>query len=182
MEHIKALLHKHPVEAVLLGGVALIALYYALSGSGSSSANAAATQEGQLQNAYFQAESIQAQSNAAVQVAGITTSAQTAQTQIAANASTANATTYANEDVAINASNNQAAVSALPYAEESDLISALSGVASQTSTTTSQGSSSGFFGIGGGSSSSTTTAPTQAAQSAGEYLDSLENGLFAVNG
>lgn len=179
-DRIKTFFHAHPIESVLLGGVAILALYFALRPS--SSTNAAATQEGQLQNAYFQAESIQAQSNAAVQVAGITTSAQTAQTQIAANASTANATTYADEDTAINASNNNTAVAALPFAEESNLIGALSGVASQTSTTTNNNSSSGFFGIGAGNSSSTTVAPTTAANNAGEYLDELVNGSFTANG
>lgn len=179
MGHIKEFFHKHPIESALLAGVAVIALYFALK---PSSGNAAANQEAQLQNAYFQAESIQAQSNAAVQVAGITTSAQTAQTQIAANASTQNATTYANADVAINADNNQSAVAALPYAEESNLINALAGVASQTQTTTSQSSSGGFFGIGAHSGTTTTTAPTQAAQSAGQYLSELTNGLFAHNG
>lgn len=178
MGNIKEFFHKHPVESALLGGVAVIALYFALKPSGNSAAN----QEAALQNAYFQAEGIQAQSNAAVQVAGITTSAQTAQEQIAANASTTNATTYANADVAINASNNQAAVSALPYATETHLIDTLGAVASQTQTTTSSHSSSGFFGIGAGGGTTTTTTPTQAAQSAGEYLSELTNGLFSHNG
>jgi hypothetical protein len=179
VEHIKAFFHNHPIESVLLGGVAIIALYLAFKPASASSAN---NGEAQLQQDYFQAEGIQAQSNAAIQVAGITTSATTAQTQIAANASTANATTYANEDEAINTSNNNTAVAALPYAEESNLIGALSGVASQTSTTTSQGSSGGFLGIGASNSTSTTTAPTQAANSAGEYLDELLNGSFSANG
>ena len=168
---VKTFFHAHPIESALLGGVGLIALYLAFKPSGGGQAS----QEAALQNSYFQAESIQAQSNAAVQVAGITSSAQTAQTQIAANVSTTNATTYANEAVAINNSNNNSAVSALPYATESNLISALSGVAGQTATTSS--SSSGFFGIGGGSK--TTVAPTSAAVSAGNYLDELVNGLYA---
>ena len=175
MEHIKAFFHKHPLESALLGGVAIIALYLALKPSPAASANSGETA---LQQDYFQAESIQAQSNAAVQVAGITTSAQTAQTKIAADASTTQATTYANLDETINASNNQAAVSALPFDEEDSLIQALTGVASQTETTSS--SSGGFFGIGAGSK--TKTGPTAGATSAADYLASLGNGLFAVNG
>ncbi len=179
MEHIKAFFHKHPIESALLGGVAIIALYLALKPSPASNGN---SQEAALQQAYFQAEGIQAQSNAAIQVAGITTSAQTAQTQIAANASTTNATTYANLDTTINAQNNNTAIASLPYAEESQLIDALAGVSSQSTTTTSQNTDSGFLGIGAGSSASTTTAPTAAASHAADYLASLSNGLFAQNG
>jgi hypothetical protein len=179
MESIKAFFHKHPIESALLGGVAVIALYLALKPTGNSGA---ANQEAQLQADYFQAEGIQAQSNAAVQIAGITTSAQTAQTQIAANASTTNATTYANLDEAINESNNNTAVAALPYATENNLISALAGVTNQTTTTSTSSNDSGFFGIGASSGTNTTTTPTIAATNAAQYLDELSNGLFAHNG
>ena len=179
MEKFKAFFHKHPIESALLGGVALIALYIAIR---PSSNNSGASQEAALQNAYFQAESIQAQSNAAVQIAGITTSAQTVQTQIAANVSTHNADTYAALDQAVNESNNQAAVAALPYQEESYLIQALSGVAGQTQTSTINKANSGFLGIGASQSSTTTTTPTTAASHAADYLNELVNGLFASNG
>lgn len=182
MEHIKAFFHKHPVESALLGGVAVIALYFAFKPAPASANNG----EAQLQADYFAAEGIQAQSNAAVQVAGITTSAQTAQTQIAAGVSTTNATTYANLDEQINDSNNQAAVSALPYETENNLIGALEGISGQTtsSSTTTGSSTSGFLGIGAGSDTKTvnTSAPTSAAQHAADYLESLTNGLFPGNG
>lgn len=172
MEHIKAFFHKHPIESALLGVVGIIALYFAFKPAPASNG------EAQLQQDYFAAEGIQAQSNAAVQVATINTGAQTAQTQIAANVSTANATTYANLDEAINTSNNNSAVAALPYAEESNLIAALSGVTNQTQSKSS--SSSGFFGIGAGNS--TTVTPTPAATNAANYLDELVNGLHVGNG
>jgi hypothetical protein len=178
VEHIKAFFHKHPIESALLAGVAVIALYFALKPAPASSNNG----EAQLQQDYFAAEGIQAQSNAAIQVAGITTSAQTAQTKIAADTSTANANIYATLDQNINASNNNTAIAALPYAEESQVINALSGVSSQTVTKSSSSSSGGFFGIGAGSNNSTTTTPTDAATHAGDYLASLANGLFAHNG
>lgn len=174
LENVTGFFHKHPIESVLLGGVAIIALYVAFKPSGASNQ---ASQEAALQANYFNAESIQAQSNAAVQVADITTSATTAQTQIAANTSTANATTYANEAMEINDSNNNSAVAALPFASEDNLISALYGVSQQTSTTTSK--SNGFFGIGG--SNKTTTAPTTAANSASSYLDELVNELYPAH-
>lgn len=181
MEKIKEFFHKHPIETALLGGVALIALYYALFSSGSS--NSGASQEAALQQDYFQAEGIQAQSNAAVQIAGIQTSAATSQN--ATNDATAQtlATTYANENEAINTSNNNTAVASLPYAEESNLIDALSAVASQPPVTTSTkvgGINLGLFRFGGGTH--TTTQSTQAASSASDYLGELANGLFAQNG
>lgn len=176
MERIKAFFHAHPIESAILGVVAIFALYLALRPAPKSNGEAA------LQQDYFAAEGIQAQSNAAVQVATINNSGQTARTQIAADVSTTNAATYAGLDEAINTSNNNTAIAALPYAEESSLIGALSGVASQTKTTTSNSSDSGFFGLGAGNSSSTTVAPTLAAQNAGEYLSSLAGGLFAHNG
>lgn len=181
MEHIKAFFHKHPIESALLGGVAIIALYLAFKPSASSGQ---ASQEAALQSDYFQAEGIQAQSNAAVQVAGITTSATTAQTQIAANASTTNATTYANLDTTINAQNNNTAVAALPFAEESQVIDALAGVSGQTTTTSSVSNDSGFFGIDASSGSNTTTTPTTAASHAADYLEELiaNNGSFAATG
>lgn len=178
MEAIKSFLHKHPIESVLLGGVALIALYVAFKPAPAAADNGQA----QLQADYFQAEGIQAQSNAAIQVAGITTSAQTAQTAIAADVSKTNATTYANLSENINTSNNNAAVAALPYHEEDSLIAALSGLSGQSVTTTTQNSDSGFFGIGASSGSKTTTTPTNAASHAADYLESLVNGLFAGNG
>lgn len=167
--HAKTFLHAHPIESTVIGGAIVIALYIILK-----PAKATDNGQAQLQNAYFQAEGIQAQSNAAVQIASIQTSAQTAQTSIAADVSKSNATTYANEAVTINASNNNSAVAALPYAEEGNLISALYGVSQQTATTTSK--SNGFFGIGG--SNKTITAPTQAANDASSYLDELVNGLY----
>ena len=174
-DKVKSFFHQHPIESALLGGVAIIALYFAFKPAANSGQ---ASQEAQLQNAYFQAEGIPAQSNAAVQVATIQSSAQTAQTQIAANVSTTNATTYANEATAINSSNNNSAVAALPYATENSLIDALMGVSQQTTTTSK--SSSGFFGIGAGSN--TTTAPTSAANDAASYLEELVNGLQVGNG
>lgn len=178
MEKIKAFLHAHPIESALLCGVAVIALYVAFK----PPKNSGASQEAQLQQAYFAAESIQAQSNAAVQVAGIETSAQTSQTAIAADVSKTNASTYASLSRDINASNNQAAVSALPYAEESHLIDALLGVSEQATTRSSTNNDSGFFGIGASSGSSSTTTPTSAAMHAADYLENLTNGLHAGNG
>jgi hypothetical protein len=175
LEHVKAFFHRHPVESALLAGVAVIALYYALKPSAASSGQ---SQEAQLQADYFQAEGIQAQSNAAVQIAGITTSAQTSQTQINDTAAQNIATTYANENTAVNASNNALSAAALPYAEQATLIQGLTSVAGQTTTT--QKSSSGFLGIGAGSK--TTVAPTQAALDASHYLGELVNGSFAMNG
>ena len=174
LEQAKHFLHAHPIESTIIGGVAVIALYIALKPAPAASNSG----EAALQNAYFQAEGIQAQSNAAVQVASITTSAQTAQTQIAADASTATATTYANEQTAINSSNNNAAIASLPYQTENSLIQALLGVAGQTQSSSS--SSGGFFGIGAGTK--TSTGPTPAASSAAEYLSELVNGLHASNG
>jgi len=173
MEKVTAFIHSHPLQAVLLGGVAVLAVLYIMR-SGSSSNSAAASQSS-LNSSYYQAEAIQAQSGAAIQVANINASATTAQTKIAADTSIANNSTWATADTTMNANNLTAATAALPYATENNLISALAGVASQTTTTTS--SDNGFFGIGGGSS--TTTSSTNAAQHASDYLSTLVNGLYA---
>jgi hypothetical protein len=179
MGKITSFIKGHPVETALLAGVAAIALYYLYASNSSSSG---ANQEAALQNAYFQAEGLQAQAGAAIQVANINANAATTLNQQNTNASVVNNSTWATADTTISESNNQTATAALPYAEESDLIGALAGVASQTSTTTQQSSSSGFLGIGGGSSSSTTTGPTASALAAGNYLDELSNGNYPSNG
>jgi len=181
MEKITAFVKSHPVETALLGGVALIALYFAFAGSGSSD-NGAATAEANLQNSYFQAEAIQAQAGASEEDTYLTTQAQTAQTQIAANVQMNSDNVWSQADVAMNASNNATATAALPYAEESNLIDALAGIASQTTTTQTTKNNSGFFGIGGGSSTTTKTASTAAAISASNYLNELANGFFTMNG
>lgn len=181
MEKIGSFVKAHPVQTALMAGAAVVVLYFVLGGGGSSSSSGS-NQEAALQNAYFQAEGLQAQSGAAIQVANINASAATDQAQIAATTSVANNTTWANTDLGITESNNQSATAALPYATEDNLISALSGIASQTQTTTTQKKSSGFFGIGGGSSAITTTAPTTAALNAANYLSELSNGNFAMNG
>jgi hypothetical protein len=171
MENVKAFFHKHPIESALLGGAAIIALYIAFKPRASSDGG----QEAALQNAYFQAEAIQAQSGAAIQVANIQAGRDTAIAKLAADTSTTNATTWANEDIAVTNSNNDAAIAGYPYALQAGVINSLASIAGQTQTT--QKSSSGFFGIG--ASNKTTTQPTQAALSASEYLNEIANGLFA---
>jgi hypothetical protein len=181
MEKLTAFAKTHPTETALLGGVALIALYFVFfSGGSSSSGN---SEQAALQNAYFQAEGLQAQSGAAIQVANINANAATSLAQIQSANDQFDNSTWATADQAINASNNQAATAALPYAEESNLISALAGVSSQTVTTSKQSSSGGFLGIGAGSSSKTTTQPTSAALNAAQYLEELAagNGSYAIN-
>lgn len=165
---------EHPAQVALLAGVAVLAVFYFMGGSGSSNSGQA-SQEAALQNAYFQAEAIQAQSGASIQNTNTKAAAAVAINQQNVGASTANATTWASEATAVNASNNAAATAALPYATEDQLIGALANVSSQTQTTTSK--SGGFFGIGGGSKQVTTSTP--AAISASNYLDELVNGLYA---
>jgi hypothetical protein len=178
MENPISFVKEHPVESALLAGVSLIVLYVVFAGGSSSNDGGQAA----LQNAYFNAESIQAQSGAEIQVANINAGRDTALATIASNASTTNNTTWAAADQAINASNNQAAIAALPYAEESNLISALAGLSSQTQTTQSNKSSSGFFGIGASNKTTVKTSPTPAAESAAQYLETIVNGLFSFNG
>lgn len=181
MNKIVSYAKEHPIATALMAGVAIVAVFYFTS-AGSSSSSGQSSDQLALQNAYFQAEGLQAQSGAAIQVANINASAATDQAQIAATTSVANNTTWANTDLGITQSNNQSATAALPYAEEDNLISALSGIASQTQTTSTANKSSGFFGIGAGSSAVTTTAPTTAALNAANYLSELSNGNFASNG
>lgn len=183
MEKVSALIKAHPLEATLLGGVAVIALLY-FFGSSSSGSSSGASDEAAQQAAYFNAENIQAQTGAAVQIAGINANASTAQTQLNDTASTTINSTWATTDLAETNSNNQTATSALPFAAESNLVDALAGIAGQTTTTTSQtGASSGFFGIGSSPAKSTSiTTSTPAAESASTYLEELANGNFVGNG
>jgi hypothetical protein len=166
-----SVIKEHPVEALLLGGVALVALYYLFAGSGGSSNPNAA-----VDAAYFQATAQQAQAGDALQAVQIQTQGQTDLATIAANASQANNTTWANTDLSITQSNNQAATAAAPYAAEESLYNALEGVASlpgSTETVTSK--STGFFGLGGGSKTTSTYVPNPAATAAGSELASLVN-------
>lgn len=177
MEKIKAFIHQHPAQAALMGGVAVLAVLYFFGRSGGSNQGQGA-QEAALQNAYFQAEAIQAQAGSNIQVANIQANRDTTLAQIGSNAKVQDDTLWANNSLAITQSNNQTTIASLPYATESELISSLAGVASQTQTTTTQKSSGGFFGIGAGSSASTVTKPTDSAIHAGNYLSELANNLF----
>lgn len=136
-------------------------------GGGSSSSGGSNIDPGV--SAYYNAVNADDQANAAEVISQQNNAAATAQEQIAADAYTANQTLWANTSLAITNSNNAAATSALPYAEEAEIVSTLGQIASLPGTTTAT-KSGGFLGIG--SSSSVTTTPNPAAVNAA-------NGLFA---
>lgn len=173
MEKLTHLIKEHPMQSVLLGGVAIIALLY-IYGKTSGGSTQSSSDNGAAQNAYFNAENIQAQTGAAVQIANINASASTANTQLTTAADVANNTTWAAADTSMATIQGQTATAALPYAEESTLIDALAGISTQTQTTTSK--SNGFFGIGG--SNKTVTSPTANATTATDFLAQLVNGLY----
>lgn len=159
----------HPV-AIGVGVFAIGGLFLLMRGRSSAPApNTAGV------DSYFAAQAAQSQAGAAIQIATLETAAQTAQTKTLADASVANNTTWANADVSMTQSNNQASMAAAPYAFESQLVDALATVAATPGTVTTS-KSSGFFGIGGGSKQNVTFSP--ASIQAGNLLSSFANGFY----
>lgn len=175
MINVVELAKDHPVESVIVGGAAVLALFYVFRSPSGNASDAA--QESALQNAYFQAEAIQAQSGAAVQTAQISANQNVAIAKLAADTQQNSDTLWSANSLAVTQSNNDAQTAALPYMTESALIDALAGVSQQTQTT--KKASSGFLGIGASQKSVTTSTP--AAIQASDYLSELAHGMYAMH-
>jgi hypothetical protein len=167
---------KHPAESavVVIGGGVVILWLLGFFSSGSSSS--AGGTDPNLASAFYAAQAQEAASGNALQTQEVNATAATAIAQIQGNVATTNATTWANTDLAMTQSNNQAATAGAPYAVEQSAISAFAQIAALPPVTT-QTKNSGFLGIG--ASKNITQTPNPIAINASQNLSTLINGLYA---
>jgi hypothetical protein len=180
MERVFSWIKSNPVMAAAIA-VGTLAVLYFMGFFGSSASSSQASSDAATAASYYAAESAQGVAGDELQAEQINAQATTAQTLIGASADVSNNQTWAATDLAMNQSNNQAAMSVAPIAEQESLISTLGNVAALPPvTTTTSKTSSGFLGIGAGSSTNVSVQPNPISLQATQLLNEVAaNGFNA---